>query len=186
MGNCYKSPDHNDLQTELKNGTNTKHNINSSTEDTNNPNTYFISEALQAHNKYRKLHGIEPLSINIDLCDYSQQFANFLASNNVFEHSNCLWDGKLVGENIAMCTGQDISGQLLTDMWYNEIKDYDFDFPGFTGGTGHFTQVIWKDSKDLGIGIACSSEGTYYVVANYYPAGNNINTFQSNVFRSCN
>ena len=29
---------------------------------------------------------------------------------------------------------------------------YDFDNGGFSAGTGHFTQVVWKDSVKLGIG----------------------------------
>ena len=32
--------------------------------------------------------------------------------------------------------------------------DYDYGNPGFKGGTGHFTQVVWKSSTKLGIGVA--------------------------------
>ena len=30
----------------------------------------------------------------------------------------------------------DLTGQRATDMWYDEIKDYDFNNPGFSQGTG--------------------------------------------------
>ena len=56
-------------------------------------------------------------------------------------------------------------------MWYDEIKDYNFSQPGFTSGIGHFTLVVWKESNEVGFGLARSSNGSYYVVANYYPAG---------------
>ncbi len=37
--------------------------------------------------------------------------------------------------NIAMCGGQDMTGKFMTDMWYDEIKDYDFGNSGFNGST---------------------------------------------------
>jgi len=39
-------------------------------------------------------------------------------------------------------------------MWYNEINKYNYTSPGFSKETGHFTQVVWKNSKELGIGMA--------------------------------
>ena len=46
---------------------------------------------------------------------------------------------------------------------------------------GHFTQVVWKGSEELGIGKATDSKGRVYVVANYRPAGNYIGNFATNV-----
>ena len=45
---------------------------------------------------------------------------------------------------------------------------------------GHFTQVVWKDSKKLGIAYASGKSGTY-VVANYDPAGNFLGQYPENV-----
>ncbi len=47
--------------------------------------------------------------------------------------------------------------------------------------TGHFTQVVWKDSRDFGIGKAKTKDGKWLVVANYYPAGNLIGKNAENV-----
>ena len=33
--------------------------------------------------------------------------------------------------------GADITGSV--NMWYNEVKNYNFNNPGFTMNTGHFT-----------------------------------------------
>ena len=43
---------------------------------------------------------------------------------------------------------------LGTQMWYDELTKpgYDFAKPGFSKGTGHFTQVVWVGSKILGCG----------------------------------
>ena len=46
---------------------------------------------------------------------------------------------------------------------------------------GHFTQVVWKSSKELGVGKATSRSGRIYVVANYYPPGNYQGQFAQNV-----
>ena len=54
-----------------------------------------------------------------------------------------------------------------TDMWYNEVDEYDFSDPGFKSGTGHFTQVVWNDTKKVGFGTAGN-----FVVGRYSPPGN--------------
>lgn len=46
---------------------------------------------------------------------------------------------------------------------------------------GHFSQMVWKDTKQLGIGLAKGKNGAFYVVANYSPRGNIINRFTSNI-----
>lgn len=66
-------------------------------------------------------------------------------------------------------------------MWYDEIKDYNFDNPGNFGGTGHFTQVVWAGSSEMGVAKAGEGDGTQYVVARYSPAGNVMGQFKENV-----
>ena len=70
--------------------------------------------------------------------------------------------------------------------WYNEVVDYDFNNPGYSPSTGHFSQVIWKNSIYLGIGIGVGKHNdlnAFYCVGQYEPPGN-VNTaanFRSNV-----
>jgi hypothetical protein len=54
----------------------------------------------------------------------------------------------------------------------------------FTGAEtcGHFTQMVWKGSRELGVGRAVSDNGRRtYVVCNYFPAGNLVGHFEDNV-----
>ena len=53
-----------------------------------------------------------------------------------------------------------------------------------SGGTGHFTQLVWKGSTVLGIGRAEVEEGGMkcaYIVGRYKPAGNMRGDYQQNV-----
>ena len=64
---------------------------------------------------------------------------------------------------------------------------YDFNNPGWNAnpGTGHFTQVVWKASTQLGIGKA-EKNGCIYVVGRYSPAGNMGGQYKSNVLKPTN
>ena len=83
-----------------------------------------------------------------------------------------------------MFTGKfESAGEEATNMWYEEVKKYDFKKSGFKSGTGHFTQVVWKGSKKLGMARARTpDERETYVVARYDPAGNMLGDFDKNVF----
>ena len=144
----------------------------------------FQQSALEAHNKYRKKHHVGNLVLNDELCDIAQKYAESMARSGNFAHSNGKYHGKNMGENLFWCSGIRITGDMMTDDWYNEVKQYDFDNPGFVNGTGHFTQVVWKGSKEVGFGFAQDRDGGYYGVANYYPAGNYIGEFESNVYEA--
>ncbi|KAM7351071.1 Golgi-associated plant pathogenesis-related protein 1-like, partial [Cochliomyia hominivorax] len=84
------------------------------------------------------------------------------------------------GENIFYTSDQQIEGQEPVVYWYNGIKDYDFQRPGYSPATAGFTQVIWKNSKQLGVGIAKFGYSTY-VVCNYDPKGNILDKYSENV-----
>ncbi|XP_041371178.1 Golgi-associated plant pathogenesis-related protein 1-like [Gigantopelta aegis] len=144
----------------------------------------LIDEVLKAHNQYRALHQVPPLSHDKHLSAHAQKWANRLASADLFEHSDCRFNGKTVGENIAMKWSSrpvEYSGQEVTNEWYNEIQKYRFGNQ-HQPGCGHFTQVVWKGSKEMGVGMARDQKGNIIVVANYYPAGNMLGDFASNVF----
>lgn len=44
-------------------------------------------------------------------------------------------------------------------------------------------KVIWKASKEVGLGVARAKDGSFYAVANYLPAGNLLGAFSENVPR---
>lgn len=77
----------------------------------------------------------------------------------------------------------EITGREVTASWYNGIKYYDFSQGGFSMKTGSFSQLVWANSQQLGVGIAYTNDGqSAYVVARYLPPGNYGNDYQDNVF----
>ena len=47
--------------------------------------------------------------------------------------------------------------------------------------TDHFSQLVWRNSKELGIGTAQSKSGNFFLVARYNPPGNIDGQFQDNI-----
>ena len=146
----------------------------------------FRKEALSVHNDYRSNHNAPPLKLNSKLNDIAQNYAEQLAKKDTMVHSKNKMDGQDLGENLFMCGGYMITGKDMTKSWYDEIYDYNFKKPDFKSGTGHFTQVVWVGSKEVGFGAAQSESGNYYGVANYFPPGNYIGEFEENVLRKKN
>lgn len=90
------------------------------------------------------------------------------------------------GENIAS-SEPFVGGALTTLDWYSEIEFYNYTNPDTFDDAGHFTQLVWKNSKEIGIGIAVSKlDGDTYIVANYYPPGNYPGKYEENVLKPHN
>ncbi|CAH0545884.1 unnamed protein product [Brassicogethes aeneus] len=145
-----------------------------------NPKMNFTLECLKAHNECRLKHGCKPLKLNKDICKISQQWADVLIRRNAPQQSN----NRDLGENIYSCQSTDsnfnISGKEVVETWYSEIQNHQFGVEPKDLKTGHFTQVVWKDSRELGVGFA-KSGGKIIVVTNYEPPGNFIGQFSDNV-----
>ena len=82
---------------------------------------------------------VETVVWNETLARNAAVWASYLADNNLFQHATNIPNE---GENLYMSTA--VPNQpctAATQAFYNEIKDYDFNKPGFSLETGHFTQV---------------------------------------------
>ena len=139
----------------------------------------YQQKSLISHNKFRKDHHVPELQLNKELCEISKKYAEHLAKNDLFEHSWARFKGAPMGENLFMAHGFKPPAEDAVKDWYSEIKFYNFK-KGTGKGIGHFTQVVWKDTKYMGVYMAQKGKD-YYVVANYFPAGNIDGTFTKNV-----
>ena len=62
--------------------------------------------------------------------------------------------------------------------WFSEKSKYTEAHPE---AALHFTQVVWKSTKFLGLGACNITDGGLLFVANYYPRGNYKDHFAQNV-----
>lgn len=140
----------------------------------------FKKSLLSEHNVLRKKHSAPPMKWNNDIRKYAQEWAEKNAKANRMFHRKT----HKYGENIYWISRGAPSGKSVVRAWYSEIKDYHFSKPGFSYKTGHFTQVVWKSSVELGCGSAKSRSGGLFVVCNYSPPGNYMRRFRKNVLRA--
>lgn len=74
-----------------------------------------------------------------------------------------------------------VKGWEPVENWYSEGINHVFGREPSTLKTGHFTQIVWRDSREFGVGMAKNRSGQIFVVANYDPPGNFIGSFSENV-----
>lgn len=94
------------------------------------------------------------------------------------------------GENTIKLTNVpyhcDHGVQEATKRWYNQGAHFSFSSPEVDKDTSSFTQVVWKKSKQLGVGCA-EKHGLLthdlYIVALYNPSGNSLTDIRDNVQR---
>lgn len=78
--------------------------------------------------------------------------------------SNALKNKKDIhGQNLFLGIGSFFNAYTIVKTWYDQIQYYQFDNPYFTYETGHFTQLVWKTTKWLGVGIV----KRYITISNY-------------------
>jgi hypothetical protein len=138
---------------------------------------------LTAHNRYRADHCAAALTWSAPLAAEAQRWADSLAARGcAFEHNPKTRDG----ENLAFFGPPgSVTEQGVAEMWYRERDVYDFDRPGFSFEAGHFTQLVWRRTTELGCGSVTCGDGELWV-CNYAPAGNVEGDFERNVLpRSC-
>ncbi len=145
---------------------------------------WMYRDIFHNHNVFRKLHRVAHLRWNNTLQLKSQQWAD----KCTFQHQNqttLRFDDKY-GENLfgAWGTGRKKVLAVAPRYWYKEMKNYNYSNPGFSMKTGHFTQLVWKNTKSVGCGVKLCSDGMRIVVCRYYPPGNSYGQFNQNVLRA--
>ncbi|ASC70774.1 hypothetical protein XM38_017210 [Halomicronema hongdechloris C2206] len=131
---------------------------------------------LEAHNRYREDVGVPPLAWSPPLAESAQAWAEHLAATNSFAHSAA--GG--YGENIWKGTAGAYELSDMVDSWGAEkqyfVSDGVFPAVATTGNwrdVGHYTQIIWRQTTEVGCGLA-SGQGWDVLVCQYTPPGNYI------------
>lgn len=132
-------------------------------------NQVGIQQMVAAHNTWRKKVGVPPLRWSPQLATYAQTWANQLLKSGKFEHR----PNSPYGENLAWAQGQQFSPERVVNLWGEEVKDYNYGANTCKPGKmcGHYTQVVWKNTTEVGCGVA-RGDGQEVWVCNYNPPGN--------------
>lgn len=136
---------------------------------------------VEEHNEFRRQHGVDDLEFDQTLSDFAYKQVTKLAKKDedVLKHL----EPNNYGENLYRSSGgpEVPDCKKAVQMWYDEKANYNE--PRWSMNTGHFTQVIWKDSKRVGCASKQAKSKRVYVACEYDPAGN-INTkeyYEANV-----
>ncbi|KAI9038340.1 putative extracellular SCP domain protein Pry1 [Aspergillus affinis] len=174
----------------------------------------FKDDVLSASNAYRRVHNATDLLWNETLTDYAHAWAqkckwkhsvswlSLIHPSNQSSSPSCHLAASRTDKTMSnvVCTQHGPYGENLAfgypnasaaiAAWGDEVRHYDFQKPtGFTEETGHFTQLVWKATKQVGCAaVDCGYTGDddnakdasgryryaqgWYVVCEYLPPGN--------------
>ena len=142
-------------------------------------------EIVAAHNRWRAAVGVPALVWSERLAAQAAAWAGTLreqyactprhspdnarerTGENLFWASPVLWsDGRRAPQTIAPAA--------VVDDWGGESRDYDPAGNSCAPGKacGHYTQVVWRGTREVGCAQALCRDGSQVWVCNYAPAGN--------------
>ena len=137
----------------------------------------FNQRLLAAHNIERAAVGVPPLQWNDRLAADARVWANQLAVSGRFEHSPDEQGENPEGENLWAGTPRAFSPEAMVHLWVSEKSDYRPGvFPansrsGDVENVGHYTQLIWRSSRQVGCATAVGVREEV-LVCRYSAAGN--------------
>jgi hypothetical protein len=132
---------------------------------------------LEAHNGERARVGTVPLVWNDALAADARAYAREMARSGRFAHAVQPKDKPRQGENLWMGTRGAYDIREMTDGWIGEKRWFvnrptpDFSSTGRWADVGHYTQMIWAGTTQLGCAVA-SNRDYDYLVCRYSPPGN--------------
>jgi pathogenesis-related protein 1 len=134
---------------------------------------------VAAHNHWRSEVGTPDMVWSESLAQTAQRWADHLSSDGCCA---MIHSGSGYGENIykvspvAWSNGrreiQSRSPQQIVDGWAAEAKDYDYENNTCSGICGHYTQIVWRDSTEMGCAAAACPDKSQIWVCHYAPTGN--------------
>ena len=139
----------------------------------------LVNIILTLHNQERAAVGVPPLTWSDTLAAHAQPWADNVYATGDASHSSGLADFGNYGENMAWGGGPSFATQTwLAQTWADEKSRYVPGTPA-SSGTGHYTQMVDKQSTEVGCGFTSGPGGLYaeyggtnVLVCQYTPPGN--------------
>ena len=140
------------------------------------PSETVADRLLAAQNAERVRLGLMPFTWSAKLADHAKKWAQTLAVSDMFEHAPVGADGG-EGENLWTGTKGDYAPEEMIGFFIDEGKQFkrgvfpDVSTTGKWEDVGHYTQLAWKDTREVGCALA-SNPKRDILVCRYWPAGN--------------
>lgn len=134
------------------------------------------SDWLAEHNLAREEVGIAPLVWSARLARDAQGWADHLAARNRYDHASPQ-ERKGQGENLWRGTKNSWTARETIGFFLAEKRHFrpgqfpDVSRTGQWSDVGHYTQVIWPQTREVGCAVA-HTPSDEVLVCRYWPAGN--------------
>jgi uncharacterized protein YkwD len=122
---------------------------------------------LEAQNAVRAKLDIPPLKWSDQLAARAQDWADTLLARGEFIHR----PKSPYGENLFAVEGASVSPEDVVEAWATESRDYDYKTNKCSKVCGHYTQLVWAATKQVGCGVARGPRREVWV-CDYDPPGN--------------
>ena len=132
---------------------------------------------LDGHRAARAEVGLPPLVWDDRLAASALAYAQEMARTGRFQHAEQPMGPTRQGENLWTGTRRAYTYQEMVGHWVAEGRYYrplpvpQSSSTGEFGDVGHYTQIVWRDTREVGCAEA-SNRSDDYIVCRYLPAGN--------------
>lgn len=132
---------------------------------------------LVEHNAARAAVGAAPLTWSDELAADAARYAAVLAATRDFKHSTGVRGRIPEGENLFMGSRGAYRYDEMVRLWAEERRFYragvvpDISTTGRWQDVGHYTQMVWRRTSQVGCALASSARDDY-LVCRYSPPGN--------------
>ncbi len=140
-------------------------------------------DALATHAEWRREVGVRPLDWSDSLAASAQDWAEHIRETRGCRINESAHSQRAdIGENLAYYSPvrfsngktqqQAIDPARVVNDWGREKRFYDYANNSCSGVCGHYTQVVWQDTKAVGCGRAVCEDQSQVWVCQYSPPGN--------------
>lgn len=131
--------------------------------------TIWARDMIAAHNAVRARVAMPPLRWSDRLAARARDWADHLLEQQQFVHRL----NSPYGENLFKISGANASPAQVVEQWASESRDYDYNSNKCRAVCGHYTQIVWRDTREVGCGVARAEDRAVWV-CNYDPPGNQV------------